>query len=271
MINNLFSVRRISFAVIGLILSYLCVSPALAQPTRPRPRPIPYQERMEMANRSIKELDQISSQIENDKPDVSLYKKRLEIYAKLRGLYFDDNDKWKIYDERYEADLSRVIELEQTAQNYLNRGQWFISRFAYSGSHYPLPNKISDLYPHNNYFDKSIADILKAAQLTSASDTLEMIYNELSFRYRLRPLMLLSVPDFPKWKDEIPLELVRQDLNLSIKYSELALKDGAKLPHSQVSKTNLLWTYEASAEIATKLGDSATALKFTQTAQKYRE
>lgn len=265
---NLLNFHRVNFIVIGLFLSFLYALPTLAQPTRPRP--IPYQMRMEFTRADIKELEQVSSQIENDKSNVALYKKRLEIYDRLRKDYFDDVDTWRDYDNKYGADLSRIIGLERTAENYLNRGKWFFMKIAFLGPYYPPPNKVSELYPRNIYVDKASADFLKAVQLTSDPKTLSEIYGALSSTYLTRAQALAFAPDFPKWKDEIPLELVRQDLDSAIKYSQLALKVGSKLSDSKAFEDSLRTAYLASAQVAAKSGDSETSLKFTQAAQKYR-
>ncbi|MGI9037085.1 MAG: hypothetical protein ACR2GD_13750 [Pyrinomonadaceae bacterium] len=267
--GNSLNVYRANFIVITFMLAFLCVLPIMAQPTSLRSFPLT--ARMKMTWDRLKELEQINSQIENNKSNVSLYKKRLQIYGELLELTSDNNR--NTYADKYEADLSYITELEKTSEAYFKRGNWFLSRFIYnaSDSAYSLPSKISELYPHNSYFDKATADFLKAIQLTSDPHNLQAIYTNLSIIYRARPQLLVSAPDFPKWKDEIPLKLVRQDLEMSIKYQELAIKAGANLPYIKELKHSLVATYLSNAEVAEKLGDSATALKYTQAAQKYRE
>lgn len=270
MTGNLLNFHRVNFVIIGLLLSFLYVLPVAAQPTtlsefHPAGR-------KQMTEARLERVNEITEQIKNQNSNTALYQKRVQLYGELLQLNFDNKD-WFIYADKYERDLSRLIELEGTAEDYYRRGNWFVSRLIYSTPlyPYPAPNKISELYPHNRYADAAVSDFLKALQLTSDPQQIQSCYTNLSIIYSTRPHLLASASDFSKWKDKIPLKLVQKDFEMSIKYSQLALEAGASLPFTDTLKKNLVSTYLTNAETATKLGDSATALKFTQAAQKYRQ
>jgi hypothetical protein len=264
MIGRSLNIYRIEFVVIALMLVFLCVLPSIAQPTSLRDFKAPGRQRM--TQERLKELEQINVQIENDKSNVSLYKKRLQIYGDLGELNYDVPNFWDNYRDKYEADLSKIIALEKTAGNYYQRGAYITEKLRRLSV-----KNVSDIYPHNSYVDAATSDFLKALRLTPDPQEIQNYYTNLSVIYSTRPKLLVSAPDFPKWKDKIPLKLVQKDFELSIKYSRLALEAGASLPFIDTLKKNLAATYLTNAETATKLGDSATSLKFTQAAEKYRE
>ena len=58
--------------------------------------------------------------------------------------------------------LSRIIELEPTAENYIRREVWNID------PHFAGPQEITELYPINEYFDR-FDDLTKAISITSDS------------------------------------------------------------------------------------------------------
>ena len=243
------------------MLSCLFVLPILAQPTSLRG----FRGNNQLIQNRIEEAAKITSRIEKDKSNVTLYKKRLFLYGELLVLN-DDPTIQNTYADRYEADFSNIIELEKTEQNYYQRGGYITTKL----NNLSVKN-ISDLYPRNSYVDLAAADFLKALELTSDPQKRQSYYTNLSIIYSTRPQRLVAAPDFPNWHNEIPLELVKKDFEMSIKFSQLALKAGARLPFIETLKQNLVAAYLVNAETATKLGDSATALKFTQAVQKYRK
>lgn len=266
--NNLFNVYWTKLGLVGLILAFLYVLPVVAQPTtlsefHPAGR-------KQMTEARLERVNEITERIKNQNSNTALYQKRVQLYGELLQLNFDNKD-WFIYADKYERDLSRLIELDGAAESYYRRGDWLSSRLRYSIPlyPYPAPNKISELYPHNRYADAAASDFLKALRLTSDPQQMQSYYTNLSIIYNTRPHLLASASDFPKWKDKIPLKLVQKDFEMSIKYSHLALEAGASLPFTDTLKKNLVSTYLTNAETAAKLGDSATALKFTQASQKY--
>ena len=260
MMGNSLKIYWVNFIVIGLVLSFLYVLPALAQPTSLRQ----FRGSKQLIQVRIEEATKITSEIEKDKSNLTLYKKRLFLNGELLVLS-EDTDDWNIYADKYEADLSNIIELEKTARNYDARGRFLIARL----NHLSVAN-VSDLYPHNRYIDMAASDFLNAIQLT-APQLRQTYYSNLNLLYRFRPQKLISAPNFSKWKALIPYELVRKDFDLSVKYGQLALEG---VPNSDLLrdlKKQLVITYLSNADVAARLGDSATALKFTQAAQKYRE
>lgn len=267
MIGRSLNIYRIKFVVMASVLVFLCVLSTVAQPTSLR-----QSRSKQMTQKRLEKIDEITKQIRNNSSNIALYKERSEIYRELLELNFDNND-WFVYADKLESDLSRLVDLEGTAEDYYRRGDWLVSRLLYSTPlyPYPAPNKISELYPDNRYVDAAASDFLKALRLTSDPQEIQSYYTNLSIIYSTRPRLVVSAPDFPKWKDKIPIKLIQKDFEMSIKYSQLALEAGESLPFTDTLKKNLVSTYLTNAETATKLGDSATALKFTQAAQKYRQ
>lgn len=255
----------ICFVLAGV---FSLISPIIAQPTSfrdyaPGVRKYYSQEHQE-------EIDKLTQRIKSDNRNVALYKARIQLYTELLELNFD-NSNWTVYADKLEADLSRLVELEGTAEAFLWRGGWLQSRLLYS---FPIhfsqpPKKLTELYPHNRYIDGATSDYMEALRRISDSAELQSVYTNLSILYSTRPQKLVSAPNFPKWRKRVRLKLILADFDNAIKYSRKALEVGAKLPYADGLKQNLAGTYQTSAEVAFKLGADKTAVGFYEEGQNY--
>lgn len=212
----------------------------------------------------LEEVEKLTWNIKKNDKNIALYKTRIEFYQDLMELNFDNND-WTIYADKFEADLSRLIELDGTPHNYSWRGSWFTERFR----RFPPISKTAELYPRNRYFDNAASDYLKAAQLNSAPTNLISVYTNLGELYALRPQKLLPDANLQKWRAKFPFKLVLSDFDKAVKYRQKALEIGSKMPYADVLKSNLAGTYKISADTASRLGDYETALKLYREGQNY--
>lgn len=262
-INNSHHNYFFKLFAIGLFLGYICVSSIVAQPTSSRE--FPPISRKAMTQDHLEKISKITSQINNDKSNLELYRERLKSYSELLELNFD-NETWILFANNYEADLSKIIELDQTAENYHHRGNFLTRRLNES----TMIKAISDLYPSNQFVDKATRDFFKATKLNSSPKNLQGIYTSLSILYLSRPQNLVAPSNLSKWRDKVVFKWVKADLDNSIKYSQLALQAGSPLPFAETLKSNLYATYLLTAEIASKLGEKDTAQKYMEAAEKYK-
>lgn len=218
-------------------------------------------ERKRLTQNTQNRVDLLSGQIKKDDRNVVLYKERLRLYSFLLELNFDNSD-WEIYADKYEADLSRIIELEKTGEKYGWRGGFLQQRLYRS----PPPKKITELYPHNRYFDKAESDFTEAIRLTSDPEQLQTVYSVLSGLYTLRPQKLVSAPNFPEWRDKVRLKPVLDDFDAAIKSSKKALEFE---PKSEGLQSNLVAIYMTNADTAVELGAFRVALEFYDAGQSY--
>jgi len=214
-------------------------------------------------------VDKLSQQIQSDKSSVALYKERRDLYYNLLQLNFD-NSSWEMYASKFEADLSRIIKLEETAENYSRRGNWLLARLIYTYPfHYASPPKLSELYPHNRYVDGAATDYLEAAKRTSDPLELLSIYTNLRHLYETRPQKLVTAPDFPKWRSKIQLKLILDDFDKSIKYGLKAVEIDDKISDSDTVRALLAGTYKLNGDAAVKLEAYQTALELYEAGKKY--
>lgn len=257
------AVLRKGAAICFTLVCALCfIPPIAAQPTGLRDFNPP--SRKLMTGETQKKVDELSERIIKDNRDTALYRERLRLFQNLMELNFDNND-WTVYADKFEADLSRIIELDETAENYLSRGNWFSERLRRSQP----PEKIAELYPDNQYVDKAVSDYLKAIQLDSNPKNLVSVYTNLGGLYGIRPQKLVTAPNFQTWRTEIPLKLVENDLDNAVNYCLKAVEIGAKLPYADVLRENLATTYMINMDAAVKLKAYQTALKFYEAGKIY--
>ncbi|HQU83313.1 MAG TPA: hypothetical protein PKY59_09325 [Pyrinomonadaceae bacterium] len=250
-------------AICFMITCGLCfVLTSFAQPTSLREFNAP--SRQLMTEGTQIKIDALTEQIEKDRNNVALYRKRLRLYFDLIELNFD-NRNWTIYADKSEADLSLIIELEETPENYLARANWLSERLRRS----PPAERVVELYPDNQYFNKAAADYLKAIQLDSDSKNLVSVYTNLSGLYVIRPYKLAASPNFQARRTKIPLKLVRNDFDNSIKYGQLALEISAKMSSADVLRENLATTFMLNINTAVKLKDFQTALGFYESGKNF--
>lgn len=263
-LSNLNKVNLRNWTAICFVLVCLVcfISQIAAQPTSFRN--FSPNQRKGMTQGFLEDVEKLTRRIEKDNQNIAFYKERLQFYKNLLELNFDNSD-WLVYADKLEADLSRIIELEETADNYVWRGNWFSERLRRS----PPSEKISELYPINKYFDKAVSDYLKASRLNSEPQKLTSIYNNLSELYSLRPQKLVLSADFRTGQSEIPLKLVLNDFDASIRYRREAFESGYKLPYADLLKTSLAGTYKTNADTAFELGEYKTALNFYEAGQNY--
>lgn len=254
--------RNIAAICLALACVLFFASSAVGQPTSLRD--FTPSQRRAMTEDKLEKAANLTERIKKDSRNVALYRERLQFYQDLMELNFDNRDSL-LYADKFEADLSRLVELEETADNYIWRGNWFSERLR----RLPPTSKIAGLYPLNQYVDKAASDYLKAIQLISAPTNLISAYANLSELYTTRPQKLLPDADFQKWRAEIPFKLVLSDFDNAIKYRRKALEAGAGLSYADLLKANLAGTYKKNADTASRLGDYETALKLYQAGQNY--
>ncbi len=253
------------FALVGLILFasfFAFILQLSAQPTSIRD--FNSAQRRQMTQNFLGKVTIVSNQIENDKKNVDLYKKLRDLYKSLFEINFDNKD-WDTYVDKYEATLSRIIELEKNSNNLAERGSILTERLIRS----PSPKNISELYPHNRYFDQAKSDYLEAHQLTSNARELQSIYGLLSRLLSERPQKLALSPNLPKFLAKIKFSLVFDDFEESIKYRHKALEFGINLPFADGLRSQLAGTYQINAVTATKLGAYEKALEMYGAGKTY--
>lgn len=263
-LNNSVKVSLKNCAAIGFVLTCLVcfVSPLIGQPIRARD--FSASDRKRMTQQTQARIDELTELIKKDSRNVILYKQRLLLFYDLLELNFD-NKGWETYGDEAERELSRIIGLEPTAENYRQRGD-FLRQILY---HSPPPNKVTELYPHNQYFERALSDYLEAVRLATDLKQLETVYSMLSGLYTLRPQKLISAPNFPKLLVQIQLKSIFEDFDSAIKYSRKALEAGVNQPYADGLKANLVEIYMTIAELAVKLGSYQVSLEYYQTGQNY--
>lgn len=262
-LTSILNLRRGAATRFAFVFCAVCfVAPCAAQPTSIRDFN-PSQRRALMEDR-LEKTANLTGRIIKDNRNVALYRERLRLYYDLFELNFD-NGSSTVYADKFEADLSRIIELEETPENYLARAEWLGERLRRS----PPPEKIAGLYPANRYFDKAVSDYLKASRLDSSPQNLVGVYKNLSGLYAARPQKLVSSPSFPAWRARIPLKLVRNDFANAVKFGLKALNSGTTMPYAGLLKESLAATYRMNIDAAVKFGDYQTALEFYESGKNY--
>jgi tetratricopeptide (TPR) repeat protein len=257
-----YCVYLFAIGVVIFVKYFLCVLPCNAQPTSMSDfRPA---QRRQMTQNVMEKVTIVSNQIENDKKNVNLYKKLLDLYKSLFEINFDNKD-WDIYVDKYEATLSFIIELEKNSNNLSGRGGILTERFIRS----PSPKNISELYPHNRYFDQAKSDYLEALQLTSDARELQSIYGLLSRLLSERPQKLALSPNLPKFRDKIKFGLVFDDFEESIKYRRKALEIVISLSFADGLRSQIAGAYQINAITATKLGAYEKSLEMYDAGKTY--
>jgi|GEM_PF-2976255 len=247
----------ICFVIISVFFSIVTI---VAQPTSLR-HFSPYEREM-MTLETQERVDKLTQQIRHDKSNIALYKERLRLYYNLIELNYDNND-WELYADKFEADLSHIIQLEGTAEAFKERGSFVTERIRRSQP----PKEITELYPRNRYIDQSASDYLEAIRRTSDPLMLVSIYTALSDLYTLRPQKLVSAPNFPKWRNRIQLKPILNDFEIAVKYIRKALEIGAKQPYANVLTGNLIEIYVRNADTAFKLEAYQIALELNEVCQ----
>jgi tetratricopeptide (TPR) repeat protein len=250
-----------------LISVFSFIVPVAAQPNMLRLYDA--DQRKAMTLETQERVDKLTRQIQNDKRNVALYKKRLEFYHNLLELNFD-NSSWEIYANKFEADLSRIIRLEGTAENYSWRANLRQTRLLYSYPfHFSPPKNLSELYPHNRFVDGATADYMEVLKRTSVPLEIESVYTNLRYLYSMRPQILVMSPNFPKWRSKIRLKLVFDDFDKSIKYGLKAVEIDDKISDSDTVRALLAGTYKLNGDAAVKLGTYQIALELYEAGKKY--
>lgn len=256
------SLRNGAAICLAIVCAVCFILPALAQPTSFRN--YSPETRKRMTQETLLEVAGLTAQIKKDSRNPALYNERLRFYGKLLELNFDNGER-QIYADRYEADLSRIIEIERTAENFIRRGDFLSEELRLAAP----PEKFTELYPSNRYVDRAASDYMEALRLRSNARATENIYTALGYLYSSRPQKLVSTPNFPKWRNEIQLKLVFDDFAASIKYARQALEIGNKSTHADVLRGNLMAAYMIDADSAVKLEAYQTALELYEEGQNY--
>lgn len=217
-------------------------------------------ERKRMTEYGLEIISNLSKQIHEDKKNVSLYKERATKFFRLIEVNFD-NPSQDLYRDKYEADLSWIIELEPTAENYIRRGSFLEHRLRIS----TVPQEITELYPKNEYFDRALDDLTKAISITSDSQERMTAYTYLSGLYIRRPRKLVSSPKLSEFRKKVDLKKVIEELENAIRSSQRALEESRETSLS----ANLISIYQESADIAARLGLYEAAFRFFESGGKY--
>ena len=212
-----------------------------------------------MTQSTLGEVKEISQRIKQNPENIALYKERRNLYSDLLELNFD-NASWDTFADKYEADLSRIIQLERTPENLLWRAGFLQSRIF----RLRTPQGLTELYPRNRFFDQAAADYEEALKLDSSPQLQERIYSELGGLYTTRSQKLASAPNAKKWLSEVTKKLIIDDILKAIEFSRKALEISGQ---AEVERENLAAIYMTNTDSATKLGMYGIAAKLTKDRQ----